>query len=140
MFGGDFLISHISSNALVEPNLDGERIESLSQHARSYETCLSLELELVYSGHGQPITNPHDLIKRRLAGLDKKAEKFLALVSSGKRTGSEIAQAYYKETYDQQFALVMSEVIGHLDYLEKQGKVKKELVQGVWHYVASCAE
>ncbi|WP_260842610.1 hypothetical protein [Siminovitchia fortis] len=34
----------------------------------------------------------------------------------------EVAQAYYKEKYVKQFSLVMSEVIGHLDYLEERGE------------------
>ena len=39
--------------------------------------------------------------------------------------------------YEKQFSPVMSEVIGHLDYLEEQRKVRKELHKGVWHYFVS---
>lgn len=134
LFSGDLLINHISSNALVEPDLIGKRMNSLSIHADSYKKCLSLDVDIIYSGHGEPMTNYKEIIEKRLNGIESKAEKFRAIIASGKSTGSEIAQEYYKETYRKQFSLVMSEVIGHLDYLEMQRKVEKDFVGGVWHY------
>ena len=136
LFSGDLLINHISSNALIEPDPFGERMKSLTEHADSYKKCLSLDVDILYSGHGEPITNYKEIIEKRLNGIERKAEKFLAIIASGKSTGSDIAKEYYKETYTRQFSLVMSEVIGHLDYLEMQGKVTKDFVGGVWRYSA----
>lgn len=70
-----------------------------------------------------------------LSLLDAKAERIIHLIQSGCSTGSEIAQSYYKNTYYEQFSLVMSEIIGHLDYLEAQGRIKKELIWGIWNYM-----
>ncbi|MFB4165294.1 hypothetical protein ACE1TI_16155 [Alteribacillus sp. JSM 102045] len=42
----------------------------------------------------------------------------MTLIDQGARTGGEIAEQYYGRIYDQQFFLVMSEIIGQLDYLE----------------------
>lgn len=56
------------------------------------------------------------------------------MIQSGIHTASELAQTLYKKMYDQQFSLVMSEVIGHLDYLEVQEKIYKDLIEGIWHY------
>ena len=57
--------------------------------------------------------------------LMNKADRLLNLSNSGISTGNELAKTYYKKIYHQQFSLVMSEIIGHLDYLETQGKIKK---------------
>ncbi|WP_339164129.1 MBL fold metallo-hydrolase [Siminovitchia sp. FSL W7-1587] len=137
LFAGDLLISHISSNALVEPDENGKRIPSLLIHIDSLKKCLSLSLEQVYSGHGKVIQQPKELIQKRLDGIEKKAERFLTLIKGGKRTANDIAETYYKDVYDQQFPLVMSEVIGHLDYLEQREKIQKEKVHGIWRYTSS---
>lgn len=134
LFGGDLLIGHISSNALVEPDFQGKRMKTLIQHKHSLLNCLSLQADLVYSGHGTTIENPNDLIEKRVHGMDTKADLFKGYIQDGHSTANEIAQTHYKQKYEKQFSLVMSEVIGHLDYLEEQNKVKKEFNRGVWHY------
>jgi len=134
LFAGDLLIEHISSNALVEPDEFGRKMDTLVKHVDSLKKCKALDLSLVYPGHGNPIKKPEALIEKRLAGIERKSVAFLSLIQSGKTTASEIAKAYYRETYTKQFSLVMSEVIGHLDYLEAQGKINKEFVKGIWHY------
>ncbi|MDQ6600169.1 MBL fold metallo-hydrolase [Bacillus salipaludis] len=134
LFSGDLLIEHISSNALVEPDSYGARLPTLSQQIASLKKCLSLHADLVFSGHGILIEKPDSLIVKRLERIEKKAERVIQLIQSGCTTGSAIAEAYYKNTYYDQFSLVMSEIIGQLDYLELQGKIVKELVNGVWHY------
>lgn len=55
-------------------------------------------------------------------------------VSKGVTTASQLAQQLYQEKYRSQFALVMSEIIGLLDYLEEQQKVQVEWSSGVRHY------
>src|SRR6476620_4392895 len=61
LFAGDLLIKNISSNAFIEPDYDGIRTKSLIQQKQSLEKCLSLNVELVFSGHGMIIENPVDL-------------------------------------------------------------------------------
>ena len=134
MFGGDLLIDHISSNALVEPDFFGRRIITLKQHKHSLTAALGLNAELVFSGHGIVIENSDELIQKRLKGMDDKANLILHYIKSGISTASEMAQARYKERYVKQFSLVMSEIIGHIDDLEDQGEIKKEVEKGIWHY------
>ena len=137
LFGGDLLLHHISSNALVEPDFQGTRMKTLIQHKESYIKCLSLHADRVYAGHGIVIENPDELLTKRIKGIDDKAERFQYYIQAGISTANAIAQTHYKQKYEKQFSLVMSEVIGHLDYLEEQRKVTKELDKGVWHYAVS---
>ncbi|MFA8438656.1 MBL fold metallo-hydrolase [Pueribacillus sp. YX66] len=134
LLSGDLLIEHISSNALVEPDEFGNRMKTLVDHEASLKKIQALNIERVYPGHGQVIETPHDLIERRILGIENKANKFLALLEEKSLTASELAQQFYKDTYKKQFSLVMSEIIGHLDYLEHKGKVKKDFENGVWNY------
>jgi glyoxylase-like metal-dependent hydrolase (beta-lactamase superfamily II) len=134
VFAGDLLLEHISSNALVEPDYSGKRLPTLSQHIESLRKCMELNVELVYPGHGNLIKNPNELIKKRLDRVEIKGQRILELIKSGITTANDIAVTWYKDTYYNQFGLVMSEIIGHLDYLETQRKIEKQLINGVWQY------
>ncbi|WP_156292036.1 MBL fold metallo-hydrolase [Oceanobacillus salinisoli] len=134
MIAGDLIIDHISSNALVEPDHSGERLPTLIQHKKSLEKIRNLNLKQIYPGHGVLIKEPKVLIDRRLGGIERKAEKFKNLIREGISTGNGLAKSYYKKIYAKQFSLVMSEIIGHLDYLEANEQIKKEMKNGVWHY------
>ncbi|HZH58791.1 MAG TPA: hypothetical protein VEY70_04275 [Metabacillus sp.] len=80
------------------------------------------------------IDKPDDLIQKRLDRIEEKAERLKSLINEGFNTGSALAQHYYKNNYDKQFSLVMSEIIGFLDYLEGKREITKCLVEGVWRY------
>jgi glyoxylase-like metal-dependent hydrolase (beta-lactamase superfamily II) len=134
LFAGDILIDSISSNAYIEPNYDGSRTNSVIQQKQSLEKCLSLDAELVYSGHSMIIKTPNDLIEKRIKELDEKASKYINIIKSGISTASGVAQLRYNDRYEKQFFSIMSQVIGYLDYLEFQGKIKKEMEKGIWHY------
>jgi glyoxylase-like metal-dependent hydrolase (beta-lactamase superfamily II) len=134
LFAGDLLIEHIPSNAFIEPDYDGIRTKSIIQHKQSLEKCLSLNIELVFSGHGRIIENPNGLLKERINMIDKKANQYISTIKSGIATASSIAQLRFKEKYEKQFFNSMSEVIGYLDYLELDGKINKKMEKGIWHY------
>ena len=134
LFSGDLLIKHISSNAIVEPDNEGNRLSTLIQHMDSLERCASLDIDIVFPGHGTLIQQPVELIRTRLNRIDEKSIRLIHLIQSGVTTASELAYSFYKKTYYEQFGLVMSEIIGQLDYLEANNKINKEFVQGIWHY------
>ncbi|WP_420796932.1 MBL fold metallo-hydrolase [Alkalihalobacterium alkalinitrilicum] len=133
-FAGDHLIKHISSNALVEPDLLGNRIYSLWEYKKSLTNCLDLDVDFVFTGHGEWIDNPSQLIEMRLDRIEKKSKKIKDLIYDGITTGSELAQHLYQRQYKNQFSLVMSEVVGHLDALEVDGQIEKQMLDGVWYY------
>ncbi|KQU17088.1 MBL fold metallo-hydrolase [Bacillus sp. Leaf13] len=134
LLAGDLLIEHISSNALVEPDENGNRMLTLVDHIDSLKRCLSLQINLILPGHGNIIEHPGSLIEKRLNSIGSKSQKILALIESGISTGNELAKTFYKEKYVKEFPLVMSEIIGHLDYLEYQEKINKEIIKNVVHY------
>ena len=137
LFSGDLVLGHISSNALIEPDSNGQRLPTLSQHKSSLEKVLSLMPSVIYSGHGEVIREPLPLLRQRIKRIDAKADKFLDMLIPEAKTAADLAKSFYKNTYHEQFSLVMSEVISHLDYLEAQGKVIKTRKGTVWIYQAA---
>ncbi|MFS0576969.1 MBL fold metallo-hydrolase [Sporosarcina sp. 179-K 3D1 HS] len=134
LFVGDVLIEHSSTNAIIDPDMAGNRLPSVRQHRDSLLKLLEVDANTVFPGHGNLIEGHTDLIRSKLLKMDHKAERIIKLIESGISTAHDLAEAYYGDIYRKQFSLVISEIIGHLDHLEEAGQVRKAMTQGVWHY------
>jgi glyoxylase-like metal-dependent hydrolase (beta-lactamase superfamily II) len=137
MIGGDHIIGHVSSNALIEPPYPGERerAEPLIQYRESLKKCLDMDITLVLAGHGEEVTDTHSLIEER---LNKQEERALVLkellAAGGPMTCFDLCKKLFPSKYMEQLPLTLSETLGHLDLLEAWGMVKKEEKDGVYYY------
>jgi glyoxylase-like metal-dependent hydrolase (beta-lactamase superfamily II) len=134
MFTGDLILQHISSNAIVEPNQQFNRMPTLRMQQESLLKIRSLGAEVFYPGHGPFIQNPIQTINFRLDRTAQKLERILGAFEGEERTAFELAKKVYPVEHKQQFSLVMSEIIGHLDLLEDECKIKKNLEKGILYY------
>jgi glyoxylase-like metal-dependent hydrolase (beta-lactamase superfamily II) len=127
LIAADHLIKHISSNPLISRPLDGsaERTQALVSYIDSLRKTREMPAEIVLSGHGAPITDHVGLIDERLALHERRAEKLYRLVVEQPRTGYELAQALWGNVAVTQAFLTLSEVIGHLDLLVNDGRVRE---------------
>lgn len=83
-------------------------------------------MTVIYPGHGEVITSPHELIKKRIDELDRKSAKIKRVVAEQARTAAEVAQIYYPNKYKTEFSLVMSEIMGHLNRLQSLEQISSE--------------
>src|SRR5690625_2323684 len=134
LFAGDHIIGHMPSNALIELGKDGERTKSLVMYEQALKKVDQLSMNKIYSGHGEVILNPHEVIKDKLARINEKAARIIKLMDTP-QTVAELAKKRYKDRYESLFPLVMSEMIGHIDRLEHLGEVVKENQGDVYYYV-----
>jgi glyoxylase-like metal-dependent hydrolase (beta-lactamase superfamily II) len=127
LIAADHLIKHISSNPLISRPLDGsaERTQALVTYLRSLKRTRELPVEIVLSGHGEPITEHVALIDERFALHQRRAEKLYGLIAEQPRTGHELAQALWGDVAVTQAFLTLSEVIGHVDLLVNAGHVRE---------------
>ncbi len=125
MFGGDHLLSHISSNPLISKPLvgEGERTHALLDYRESLALTRADPVKLMLSGHGLPITEHADLIDKRIESQDRRTEKIFGLVGKGHSKAHEISEAIWSNIALTQAYLTLSEVIGHLDILVDEGRV-----------------
>lgn len=124
-FGGDHLLSHISSNPLIARPLDGSggRTRSLIDYTESLLKTREMDIDVMFSGHGDPVTNHRDLIDSRLAAQDRRREKIFGIIEERPRTAHQIAEAIWGDVAVTQAFLTLSEVIGHTDVLAEEGRV-----------------
>jgi glyoxylase-like metal-dependent hydrolase (beta-lactamase superfamily II) len=128
---GDHLLAHISSNPLIARPLDGsnERPRALMIYIESLRRTRELPAQIVLPGHGEPITDHRRLIDERLAMHRRRAEKIYRLVAERPRTAYEIAQELWGNVAVTQAFLTLSEVLGHVDLLAAEGRIR-EAVDG----------
>jgi glyoxylase-like metal-dependent hydrolase (beta-lactamase superfamily II) len=139
LLAGDHLIKHISSNPLVArplpaageapPSLDDAVGERRPQALRTYMASLRATRELparvVLSGHGEPITDHRALIDERFGMTERRARKILRMLAERPLTAYEMAQRMWGNVAVTQAFLTLSEVLGHLDLLRAEGKVRE---------------
>jgi glyoxylase-like metal-dependent hydrolase (beta-lactamase superfamily II) len=148
LLAADHLIAHISSNPLLARPLDageeyldrakaGERPQALVTYMASLEQTRAMDLELVLPGHGRPITDHATLIDERFRLHARRAAKINGLIASQPRTAHEIAQELWGNVAVTQAYLTLSEVLGHVDLLLRDGLVVEREAGGVVRFEAA---
>lgn len=135
LFSGDHILEEITSNPLLQlPDPEtGARPKSLLQYIASLEKVDRLDLELILPGHRGAITDPHRVIERTLKHHERRKAKLLDLLDEEEEQTPYIlmGKLFSNLPATEQF-LGMSEVIGHLEVLEEEGRVRARLRDGVW--------
>ena len=133
LLSADHLLGHISSNPLITrpPGGADERPQALVTYLRSLEATREMDVELVLPGHGDPITDHRTLIDERFALHRRRAEKIFRLIAERPRTAYEVAQALWGNIAVTQAYLTLSEVLGHVDLLLNEGRVREVDRDGV---------
>ncbi|MCX7851481.1 MAG: MBL fold metallo-hydrolase [Caldilineales bacterium] len=127
LLGSDHLLGHISSNALLEPpRADAAcRRLPLIEYWRSLDRLESLAIRQVLPGHGAVITDVAGLLAERRRRRDRRLADIAGFVATTPRTVWEIAQALFPNMTEVDVFLAISEVIGHLDILKRDGVVRE---------------
>jgi glyoxylase-like metal-dependent hydrolase (beta-lactamase superfamily II) len=140
LIAGDHLLAHISSNPLVHRPLDPQapqtRPQALIQYIDSMLATRELPARVVVSGHGEPIVDPAALIDERLRLHERRAEKMLRMLDPDPLTAYEIALRMWGNVAVTQAYLTLSEVLGHLDLLVRDGRVRELTEDGVVRFEA----
>jgi len=161
LIAADHLIKHISSNPLIARPLeeaparsgdaspDGQegagsaaktaddefqRPRALVMYMESLRKTRELPAEIVLSGHGDPITDHVALIDERLEFHRRRAESIYELIVEKPRSGYELAQALFGNVAVTQAYLTLSEVLGHIDLLLADGRVREVERGGVVYF------
>jgi glyoxylase-like metal-dependent hydrolase (beta-lactamase superfamily II) len=139
LIGGDHLLAHISSNPLISRRLEGQaapgaledqasgaaRPQALLQYLQSLEATRDMPIEIVMPGHGDPVLDHVALIDERLLMHRRRAGRIAGMLEAGPLTAFEIAAQMWGNVAVTQAYLTLSEVLGHLDLLVRDGAVRE---------------
>jgi len=136
LLGSDHLIKHISSNAIIEPpeRPGGPRRRPLVEYWASLQRVAEMDIDLVLSGHGQPIDDQRALIAKRFAFYQERLKAIRGVLQGGPQSVWDIVGVLFPRLGGIDTFLAVSEILGHLDVMEDSGEVRVIHEDGVWHY------
>ena len=140
LFAGDHLLARISSNPLVSRPLSGPeqpRPSALLQYIDSLRATRELPVRLVLPGHGDPIIEHAELIDERLRNHRRRAARVLQILDGQPLSAYEIALRMWGNVAVTQAYLTLSEVLGHLDILIDEERVRERDDDGVVRFEAT---
>jgi glyoxylase-like metal-dependent hydrolase (beta-lactamase superfamily II) len=133
LLAGDHLLEKISSNPIAHAPVGVRdpvalaaspgRARTLIGYVESLRATAAADRgELVLPGHGEPFRGAAELVAKRIAMHERRAEKILAALTHP-RSAADIGRDLWRHVPVTQAYLVLSEVLGHLDLLEARGAV-----------------
>ncbi len=125
LLSNDHLLRDISSNPVVEPDPEGgPRPHRLVEYLHHMQRMVDLEPSIAWTGHGDPIHDVHKTVRQRFHFHERRAHKILDLIGAEDRSAYQIAEPLFGRLDGIDSFLALSETIGHLDWLEEQGRIE----------------
>jgi len=134
LIAGDLLLEEISPNPVIEFDRSGRRLHTLPAYLRSLRRVAALAPAIAYPGHGDPITTPAARAGEILLHHEERKERLARLLAGRDWTLRALADEWFPGLDLRSLFLGLSEVLGHLDLLEEEGRVAIERRAGVLHY------
>ena len=133
LISSDHLLADISSNPVVEPPLPGqtERPRSLALYQQSLSRIAVMDIAQALPGHGPVIEDVPGLVRQRFEFHRKRLSRIWEVLRQKACTTWEITLALFPDCGPLDTFLAVSEVIGHLDLLEMEGRISGEVIDGV---------
>jgi glyoxylase-like metal-dependent hydrolase (beta-lactamase superfamily II) len=140
LVGGDHLIRHISSNAVISRPLEGpeppERPRPLLTYIGSLRATAAMDVSTVLPGHGEAFGEHRALVEDRFTMHERRATKIAGLLAARPLSAYEIAQELWGNVAITQAYLTLSEVLGHVDLLLERGAVVEQEEDGLVRFAA----
>ena len=130
IFSGDLLLGHISTNALINFDADtGRRNRSLLQYRESLRWIRQLQ-GTVMPGHGEIIRDIGQVADHHLNEHKKRYQKIVELVQGQPMTLMELSLKMFPDAVKSGAVfLVLSEVLGYLDWGVEEGRIRLDSAQ-----------
>jgi glyoxylase-like metal-dependent hydrolase (beta-lactamase superfamily II) len=127
LIAGDHLIKRISSNPVASMALgaSGERRRALVEYLASLQATRDMDVSWVLAGHGEAFADHRALVDERFSGHRRRAEKLARLIEEQPRSAHELARELWGRVATTQVFLTLSEVLGHTDLLEDEGRIRE---------------
>lgn len=133
LFSGDHILSRITPHIgnfivpkyLAEQYKDYDFNNVLEQYLHSLDRINDLNIQVIFPGHQDVIFNPHERIEQIKNHHKNRLENISSLITNTPMTPLKISKIHFGEDLDEiNSFMALSEVLGHLLYLEAHEEVK----------------
>lgn len=138
---GDHILKTMNPNPLLRrPQGGAARPHSLVEYQDSLGRSRALELGVCLPGHGAPFEDHRAVIDGILRQHERKNGRVLRAIGPSGATVYEIARSLYPSIEIEHLYLALSIATGHLELLESQGILRREMRTGAAHYAKAAPE
>ena len=130
----DHLLPRTPTPIVERPLHTTTRIPALPQFLQSLTLVESLEIDIVYPGHGELITDHRALIQRQRERIQERKLECLHLVEAGYKTMAELVDIMYAHYPPQARFSGLWMLVGYLDLLKAEGLVGERPFGDVLHF------
>ncbi|MFQ5987164.1 MAG: MBL fold metallo-hydrolase [Thermoplasmata archaeon] len=132
LFTGDTVLKHITPNAAFG-GADGRSL-GMGDYLNSLERLSPLEVDAVHPGHGPPMDGLAAFIANYRALYGARRAGILKLLQEKERTVFDLVLALFGSLPIHEVFLGITEVLGHLEIVEREGLVEAEEREGLRLY------
>ncbi|MFX1533053.1 MAG: MBL fold metallo-hydrolase [Promethearchaeota archaeon] len=118
LFSGDHILPSITPNPLIQILKPIPNYKSLLAYRSSLQKIERLNPKIIYPGHGDPITQPKKVIQKILEHHETRKNILLSWLKQKEHTMLELSKKLFGELTGFGIILGLSEIKGHLEYLE----------------------
>lgn len=133
LFADDHVLARTSPNPFLE--LVGDKPlrtgRALVHYFASIRRVMALDVEWVLPGHGEPFTEVRPLLERLFGFYARRQQKLLLAMDGGADTAFAFTQALFGVHEAPRLYLTLSEVVGNLEVMEDEGRVRRYDVDGI---------
>ena len=133
LMSADMLLS-LTPTPILDAAIDApyEVVKSLKMHLESYKKLQNLNITKVFPGHYKAFENAQQIISEQIERIHFRKEHCFQLIKEGKQTFMELITAIYPNRVS---PLTFCMVVGFLDILLDEGRIKAEMKNGYLHYI-----
>jgi glyoxylase-like metal-dependent hydrolase (beta-lactamase superfamily II) len=143
LFSGDHILSRITPHIgnfvipdfLADEYADYNFKNVFEQYLQSLDRIDNLNPKIIFPGHQDIIYNPHERINAIKEHHTNRLNDISNVIKNNPLTPRKISQIHFGEDLDEiNSFMALSEVLGHLFYLEDLGKIDKLEKNGKFYY------
>ncbi len=134
LLAGDHILGNIS------PVLEFMRVDGwqpLREYLAGLEKIRALDIELTLPGHGKPFRGHRERLDELKANHGRRLKEVVSLLRNGRRTAFQLASRMTWNGWHNSWGtlplfekiIVIGETVAHLAYLEKDGEVRRQVVE-----------
>jgi glyoxylase-like metal-dependent hydrolase (beta-lactamase superfamily II) len=131
LFSGDQILENITPNIAWHPGRD-----MLAEFLESLQRLAALDIDLILPSHGDPFSGHRAWITQTIGHHRNRCDEIVNLLAKSPRTAHHMVGDMWRRPLspiNHHFAIF--EVLAHLEYLRRQGKVHHRNQNGAleWH-------
>ncbi len=139
LFADDHVLAKVSPNPLLDLS-QGEgptKFLALVRYLESAKQVQALELDCVLPGHGEAFRGHRSLLEGLFEFYVKRQEKLLAFLREQPSSIHDLLAVLFVRRDPTRLMLMLSEVLANVEVLELNGRVRRELKDGVFVFSAT---